>query len=583
MSEKNEYEIMMDNLIADLKAAYDSLPFRAVSGDEDVKRFEEMMPSHDGVRLRTIYTLPADAETESGSSEAVRTAPGGIPVIVQRCCYPRNERKMDLISREYAKRGFGFVLQFCRGTGGSEGVWEPNVNDRADGLFLMEHLNSLPWIASLGYQGASYMAFTGWIMADAMPEKVKAMYLTVYGTDRHTSAYKDGLFRQDILTGWAMGNAGRPIEADYLTSAAYRPQIEVDEALWGGELSWYRDWISHTSRTDPYWNEGLWKQLREIPAKVKIPLYIVDGWYDHHLGSALRGYETLNDASKEHSVLKIGPWNHVFHPAVFGHPDQKNGFSTGEADMFDWFYKILVNGEIPEKRVDWYVIGKDRWETFPAYPVVTGRKKEFFLAPGGRLAEEAPEKVRDDEILSRSYIYDPEDPVMSHGAESLFTSQEEVGSLLQPEPDSRPDIISFVSEPLKEDLTIVGKPTAELYVSSDAEDTCFTVKIMEVFEDGNAYNIRNGITTLAYRNGSQDRITYTPGTVEKIRIETWDVAWMAKKGSRIRVDISSSDFPEYAVHPNKAGVWSMIRDTVKAEQTIYFGPDMPSRLILPAE
>ena len=123
----------------------------------------------------------------------------------------------------------------------------------------------------------------------------------------------------------------------------------------------------------------------------------------------------------------------------------------------------------------------------------------------------------------------------------------------------------------------------ELYVSSDAEDTCFTVKIMEVFENGEAYNIRNGITTLAYRNDSQERITYTPGETVKIRIETWDVAWMLKTGSRIRVDISSSNFPEFAVHPNKAGIWSVIADTVTAEEIVRFGAGTPSVLILPVD
>ena len=556
-------EKWIEEFLNSIKREFDSMPYPVLFDEAHVRVYEEMLPAADGVGLRTIYTLPAQTEP--------------IPVIVQRCCYPMQEGLIRFIAMEYAKRGFGYVLQFCRGVGGSEGVWEPNVNDRSDGLSLMNYLHDQEWVETLGYQGASYLSFTGWIMADAMPEKVKALYLTVYGTDRHTSAYKDGLFRQDILTAWAMDNAGRPVEADYLQSAAYRPQIEVDTALWGGELSWYRDWISNTSRTDDYWKEGLWRQLREIPEKVKIPVYIVEGWYDHHLGSALKGYETLNEEAKEHSVLKIGPWNHSFQPAITGHPEQKNGFSKGNSDMFSWFYDIMVKGEIPERKVDWYVIGRDEWQSFPAYPVRTCRKYELFLGDNGRLIE-LPE-----ENGSLSYVYDPENPVMSHGAESLFKTQPEIGSILQPGPNSRPDILSFISEPLEDDLTMLGKLQAELFVSSDAEDTCFTVKIMEVFENGDAYNIRNGITTLAYRNGSPDRITYEPGNVEEILIETWDVAWQAKKGSRIRVDISSSNFPEYAVHPNKAGIWSQIRETVKAEQTVYFGKDRPSRLVLPTE
>lgn len=544
-----------------IEAAYSALPYPVLYREDEILQEERMLPADDGVRLLTWITKPKDEKDW--------------PVIVQRSCYPDNIVVGKVTAMEYAKRGFMYVFQMCRGTGGSEGVWEPNVNDRADGLSLLRYLNERQDVRCMGYQGGSYLAFTGWIMADAVPEKLKTMYLTVYGTDRHTSAYKDGLFRQDILTAWAMGNAGRKVTADYMESAAYRPQAEVDEALWGGKLSWYRDWITNTSRTDPYWKEGLWKMLREIPEKLRFPVYIVEGWYDHHLGSALNGYIALNGEAKKHSTLQVGPWNHGFRPAICGHPDQKNGFYNGVSEMFDWFYQILVEGKTPEKKIRWYVIGADTWREIPEYPVPVKREEKRYLGAGGTL-EACPGADG-----ARTYTYDPENPVMSHGAESLFATQKEVGSLLQPEKDWRPDVLSFESEPLQEDLTVIGRPSVELYVSSDAEDTCFTVKLMEVFENGEAYNIRNGITTLAYRNDSPERITYTPGERVKIRIETWDVAWMLKKGSRIRLDISSSDFPEYAVHPNKAGVWSVIRETVPANQTVFFGKETPSVLILP--
>ena len=544
-----------------IRSLYEALPYPVLYGEDALLTEELMLPAEDGVKLKTWIVRPK--------------AEGVWPAIVQRSCYPNSIPEGKATAVEYARRGFLYVFQMCRGTGGSEGEWEPNVNERADGLSLLRYLNEREDVRCMGYQGASYLSLTGWVMADAVPEKLKAMYLTVYGTDRHASAYQDGLFRQDILTAWAMGNAGRTVEADYMESASYRPQVEVDEALWGGKLSWYRDWITNTSRTDPYWKEGFWKMLREIPEKVQFPVFIVEGWYDHHLGSALNGYRALSDEAKAHTTLKIGPWNHGFRPAIQGHPDQKNGFYQGTAEMFDWFYRILVEGKTPEKKISWYVIGADTWRELTEYPVPVQKEVKLYLGAGGTL-EACPGAEGE-----RTYTYDPQDPVLSHGAESLFATQKEVGSLLQPEKDWRPDVLSFESEPLTEDLTVIGRPSVELYVSSDAEDTCFTVKLMEVFENGEAYNIRNGITTLAYRNGSPDRLTYTPGERVKIRIETWDVAWMLKKGSRIRLDISSSDFPEYAVHPNQAGVWSVIRETVPANQTVFFGKETPSVLSLP--
>ena len=556
-----EIRAYQERMLKNMRDAYAAAPYPPVT-DRWTRR-EEMLPAEDGVKLRTILLIP---EIEG------KTA---FPTVVQRTCYPHMEKMLLAGAEEYARRGFAYVIQNCRGTGGSEGVWEPNVNDRADGLSLMRWLDAQPWVENLGYQGASYLAFTGWVMADALPEKVKSLYLTVYGTDRHTSAYKDGLFRQDILTAWAMDNAGRKVTADYLTSAAYRPQVEVDEALWGGRLDWYRDWITNTSRTDPYWNEGFWKMLREIPGRLSMPVYIGEGWYDHHLGSALRGYEALADAAKRHSVLRIGPWNHSSQPAIYGHPDQKNGFSDEIVNMLAWFETTLMRGELPEEKVRFYLIGADEWRDFPCYPVPVSGERTFYLAAGGTLADTPGENGE------RRYTYDPADPVMSHGGESLFKTQGEVGSRLQPGPDWRPDVVSFVSEPLENDLDLVGKLKVTLNVASTAEDTAFAVKLMEVFPNGEAYNIRGSITTLAYRNGSPGRITYTPGETVEVTIETWDVAWRLRKGSRLRLDVTSSNFPEYAVHPNRAGIWSEIRETVPAGQTVFFGTEKPSRVILP--
>ena len=523
---------------------------------------EVMLPMRDGVKLRTVFQFPEMKGAQS------------YPTILMRSCYPFMEVILEQQAIEYSKRGFLFICQWCRGTGGSEGEWVPNVNERNDGLDTLEYLQQQDYVGNIGYLGDSYLALTGWCMADAVPPKVKTMYLGVYGCDRHTSAYKDGLFRQDILTAWAMGNAGTEVEAPYLESCAYRPQVEVDEKLWGVRLDWYRDWITHPDREDPYWQEGFWGMLGQIPSKVQIPLFIRDGWYDHHLGSAIVTYERLSEEAKAHSVLQIGPWNHNFMPAVTGQPLEH--LKTEEIDTaLDWFTRILKNGELPEKAAYTYVIGADEWKKWDTFPVQETKDQSWMLQKDGGLAEAAGQ----DDVLS--FVYDPEHPVISHGAESLFQTQEDVGSLLQPEPGSRDDVLSFVSEPLTEAMEIEGKIRAHLFVSSDAEDTAFSAKLMEVFENGETVNIRGSITTLAYRNGADRRGTYTPGEVVEINIEMWDVAWKLRKGSRLRLDISSSDFPQYSVHSNYPGIWSEQWETKKAKQSVYMGSTYPSEVILP--
>ena len=574
----------MRQMMEHTKRLYEELPLPVVT---ELGSYEEkMLPADDGVRLRTEFWLPA------------RPCPA--PVIVIRCCYPAQQELLNLKAEAFVKRGFGFIVQWCRGTGGSEGSWVPNVYDRADGLNLMQYLQEDDRVESMAYWGDSYLAFTGWVMADAVPPKMKTMYLGVYGCDRYTSAYQAGLFRQDILTGWAMSNAGRPVDADYMESAAYRPQVEVDEALWGGKLSWYRDWITNTDRASEYWNQGFWKMLRDIPGKIQIPIYVKDGWYDHHLGSALVTYELLSEKARAHSVLRLGPWNHGYMNAL-EHQSTENLEDDSASSPALWFDRILRKKDYPSESVETYMIGADRWDTAGSYPIPVRKTGKIYLdAAGdarkaasegfgtnekaaGSLIPEGQNKDTDRQTAFAEFTYDPLDPVPSYGAESLFTTFQNVGSKVQPEVGYRKDVLSFISAPFDKAAEMNGRINVRLYVASDAEDTAFTTKLMEVFPDGKAVNIRGMITTLAYRNGAVQRGDYHPGQIEEINLTMWDVAWKIQAGSRLRLDISSSDFPQYAVHGNVTGPWSLVRaeDTRIAHQTICTGSKYPSVVELP--
>ena len=267
---QREMEEMMRQAQESYRQEYASMPYDGpVYG---CRREELMLPMQDGVRLYTEIFKP------EGLAQ--------FPVLIQRSCYPNQQPLYEINGVELTRRGYGYVVQTCRGTGKSEGHWEPNVNERPDGRDTLQWLNDQPWAESIGYFGASYLALTGWAIADIVPPKVKGMMLTVYGTDRFKSAYEKGLFRHDVLTGWAMQNAGHPVTADYLESCRFRPHDKVDEALWGGKLDWYQDWIHATRRTDAYWQQGWWKLLADVPGNTKFPVYIIDAWYYHHFGSA---------------------------------------------------------------------------------------------------------------------------------------------------------------------------------------------------------------------------------------------------------------------------------------------------------
>jgi len=530
---------------------------------------ELMLEMPDGVRLRTVCYRP-------------KTEQKKIPVVFQRCCYPNKEKTLRMHAEEFCKRGIAVVFQFCRGKGGSEGVWVPQtMNERTDGMALIQYLESLDWVGPMGYWGSSYMALCGLVLLEGLSDSVKTMYLTHYGTDRYMSVYESGLFRQDLYTGWSRENMGVPTQVGHLESCVYRPQVSLDTDLWGTRLDWYREWVTSTQPGDRCWNSGLWNYLRRAPSVTKIPIYYGASWFDIHCGGAMHAYENLAEESKEQSTFRIGAWEHGFYPCMRGHK-QEHLENNNAVQALNWFMDILLEGKPAKKKVELYMIGADEWSSYDTYPLPEDKQMVLYLSDkasspeAGTLSEDC-EAV----VAEKTYLYDPQNYVPSCGGESLFSSRDQRGSVLQPPCGYRPDVISFRTEVIDRDITIVGKIKGKLMVKSTAEDTAFTVKIMEEFPDGSAYNIRTGIATLAFRNGMEKRETYTPGTYVELEVPTWDVAWKPSLGSRIRVDIASSDFPQYAIHSNYPGVWAEHAETRIAEQTLLLGGENASKIIFP--
>ena len=538
---------------------------------------EQMVEGGDGYKLMTCIYKPVGE--------------GPWPVVILRTPYVYGTGDNNANARFYARRGIVYIVQHCRGKGGSEGPYEPNVNERVDGLALVNWVANQPWCKNIGLFGESYTALTCWIIADAVPDKVKGIYIHHYGVDRHLSAYSNGLFRQDILTAWSIDNAveisKKPERKDpqriYFEQMKYMPQLEMDRHFFGVMLPWYRDWISHTDYTDPYWHQGVWETLRQIPAKIKVPIVVVAGHFDHHQEGTILGYNLLPEETKAKSRLIVGAWNHshIITPQIgkFDHVTDIN-LTT---DQFLWFYDLLVREQTPKPDVQVYAIGEDKWHLLDEWPLNhPSATQTYFLSSQregkGYKLSSAPEA----QTGTIRYAYDPQNPVESIGGETLFNSGTRRGSQLQPEVGYRDDVISFVSEPLEVPLLLAGKVKVTLHVSSDCDDTAFSYKISEEMADGKTYNIRTGITSLGFRNNPLgDRQSYTPGEVVELTVEALPIMWQLSTGSRIRVDISSSDFPQYSVHSNYAGVWSRQTKTRVAHQTLYIGEEYGSRIEIP--
>ena len=284
-------------------------------------------------------------------------------------------------------------------------------------------------------------------------------------------------------------------------------------------------------------------------------------------------WEKLNEEAKKHSRLEIGGWGHFFQDCLEG--KKTENLNAGNIKkILQWFQMTLAEERLPAQEVRFYRIGEDGWHTCKCWETGAVSYRTFF--PGDPVSTNVG-NLRENQWGKESvysYEYDPHRPVTTISGEGLLHSTDKIGIRRQPQPGWRQDVISFVSEPLKEALSIQGKIRVELEVSTDCEDTAFTAAVMEVSE-GKAYNIRSSVATIG-ENGE-----YHPGERRTVVIEMWDIAYKLPEGSRIRLDISSSDFPKYNIHSNYSGLWSMQNKTRKASQKVFTGGDCCTKLLLP--
>lgn len=499
----------------------------------------------------------------------------------------------------FAKYGYVVVYQQARGTFDSEGELVPFESDREDGLDTLAWLAKQPWQdGNIGTFGGSYLSHVQWCMADRFPPEVKTMYFSIYGGDPYELFYENGMFKQGTWTSWALWMMDPEFDHDAPPAEKYErlmkaiaelPQSEMDRRLHGREYAWYRDWITNPSPGAPYWNTGFWGEFKDVAGRIDIPVMIQSGWFDIFLASAIKSYNRLPESTRRQSRFVIGPWHHG--NATGGDLDYPNANPLGTMllkDALAWFGHHLQGEPYPHPKgvVETYVIGEGTWRTWEGWIKPAGVRKYYLERSeglpykGGSLSGEPPKERQET-----TYAYDPNDPVPSKGGNLLYNYTDPDGppecSVLQAAPGARSDVLTFVSAPLRSELLIAGSVGVRLTVSSDAADTSFTAKLIEVREDGGAYNIQDGIMALAYRGDAGQPADYRPGEPATIHLRLTATTWKIGRGSRIRLDVSSSNYPAYHAHPNVAGIWSLQDRRTVANQTLYTGGDVPSVIEIP--
>jgi hypothetical protein len=518
--------------------------------------------TRDGVRLATHVIKPA--------------GDGPFPALLMRSPYPDIRPLLTYQCELYARYGYACVLQESRGRGGSEGEWIPFLHERDDGIDALRWLVAEHWTdGNVALIGASYLGFTQWVLADALPPDVRTIVPAVVSTKRRATMYERGMFRSDLYTSWTVGNSGRETELSpseqFWGAVRHRPALEADVRFLGGELPWYREWLSHPEPDAKLWSEGVWAKLESVPERTAVPVLMIAGWYDHNLAGTFEAFDRLR--SRWRSLLVVGPWLHTFQSAG---RDLPSGIAYTAQLQLRWLEHQLKgepSGE-PAEGVFAFVMGEG-FRSFPSWPPPSQSLQWHLAAPSvgacfGALVEGAPPAP-----ATLAYRYDPDDPVPTQGGEALLgwaagVDAPSPGRVEQDPPCARPDVLSFLSEPLAEDLVVIGRPRVHLEVASSAEDSAFSVKLIEVDGRGRATNVRDSIASLAYADGAGPR-AYTPGSVVPLDFTLWPIAIRLPAGSRLRLDVSSSNFPAYHAHPNRAGPWAEQREARVATQTLALG------------
>lgn len=511
--------------------------------------------------------------------------------------------------------GYAVVWQDCRGTFRSAGDFIPMLNEPNDGADTIAWLLEQDWCdGNIGTYGASYLGFTQWASLTAS-DGLKAIAPCVTTTDYYTTPwYSDGGAAswhtiQSWSTQMALADALRAGTDPQLMMqvggmlASPQPHLEalpasnqpVLEKVW----PWWSELLSHPSR-DQFWQD---LSVLDHPERVKVPALHIGGWFDIFASNTARSFTELRARAgtaeaREGQRLIIGPWDHLNSTGVY--PDRQFGMLadaitqdlTGEHLRF--FDRYLRNhgaesaGASPSGAapVKIFVMGIDQWREEQDWPLpdtsyeswyLHGSGRANTLAGDGRLSPEAPTGDATD-----TYLYDPLRPVPTLGGRIMLpTTANAAGAVDQRAAEARDDVLCFTSDVLTEPLEVTGHLTLTLFASSSAVDTDFTGKLVDVFPDGRAIFLTDGIVRARYRNSLAEPEPLTPGETYELTLDLSITSNVFLPGHRIRLEVSSSNFPRYDRNTNTGGVTSQDSEVTPAINHILHGPDHPSRLTLP--
>jgi putative CocE/NonD family hydrolase len=574
------------------------------------------MTTRDGVTLHADIVRP--------------DASGRFPALLSRTPYGKSgATDPNGPNTFFARFGYVSITQDCRGRFSSEGEYDTIFQEAADGYDAVEWAARLPWSnGRVGTTGQSYLGLTQYLIAcnDPMPPSLQVMAPVSASSDHHQSwIYHTGgaslwgwLVPYAIFKGFdTLRRAGLDDVAERVRGYLDGESTQIRRTDFGLNFTtpltdeWYRhlpiaDWGELLAETAPYFADHMahaddgeyWDRanVNRHAESVSVPMLHVTSWYDVFAEGGPNAYRSIADRSrfpkaKTGQRLIIGPWGHLLPYSV---PSSRG---TGDIDFgpealidlnetllrwFDHWLKDVDNGIVDEPPVTVFTLGENRWQSLADWPPPAMRPVRWYLHSGGgantaagdgTLATVPPGDEPDD-----TFVYDPDDPVPTLGGNNLVIG---LGVRDQRPVEERPDVLVFTSEPLERPLEITGPVTVELWASSSAVDTDFTAKLVDVRPDGYAMNLLDGIIRARYRDSAHRPEPMEPGRPYRFEIDLWATSNVFLPGHRVRLEISSSNFPRFDRNLNTGQPFGEGTSGPAANQTVFHTADRPSCVVLP--
>ena len=532
-----------------------------------------------------------------------------LPILLQRTPYGKgfSQNSFALMA---AERGYAVVIQDTRGMWASEGQGYPFIYEREDGYDSVEWAASQPWAnGKAGMFGGSYVGMTQLAAASMNPPSLKTIVPAITTCNPVNILYGGGEIQLVTAVSWSllawalqaiMRSPANPTEKAQLMGQLitlvdgmsqgetfkFQPIIDLPLIGRNGLVNILSDAYAHPP-FDPYWQLILYNY-----ETLKIPIFHIGGWYDLFIASTLSDYVGIRQQGNLQQKVLIGPWYHGPYDNLVGEVDfglQASGMLVLPDEIqlrwFDYWLKGINNGIMQEPPLQIFVMGDNLWRTENEWPLRrTHYSTNYLHSQGaantlhgnGTLNMNAPSIEPVD-----SFVYDPNNPVPTRGGNTCCWSPAlPPGAYDQRKVEERPDVLVYTSLPLENDLEVTGPIEVHLWASSNAPDTDFTAKLVDVGPCGYARNVQDGIQRAKYRVSGGSSLLI-PGEVYEFTISLGATSNVFKTGHRLRLEISSSNFPRFDRNTNTGQPPGTDVTLRPAYQTIFHDSEHPSHIILP--